>query len=414
MSKSYDIAREVYASYEIDTEKALKQMDEIPVSINCWQLDDLTGFEDFNAVPGGGLAATGAAPGKPASVEAYFKDMNKMLALVPGAKKLALHSIYALTEGRRIPRNRLEPEHFTGWAEYAKEKGIGLDFNPTYFSHPRAASGWTLSSPDASVRAFWIEHGVRCRRIGQYLGSELNMPCVTNHWIPDGSKDTRADTLGPRERLRASLDSIFAAPADGTPNGEPRPESPKNIDSLESKLFGLGCESYTTGSHEFYSNYVATTGKAILCMDTGHYHPTETVSSKLSSYYAFGQRIMLHISRPVRWDSDHVPVMSDEVAAIMQEIKRCDAFGRTFIGTDFFDGSINRIAASVIGARTVKAAVLHALLEPTPLLRKAEEEDNPTKRLVLLEEFKTLPAGLVFAEYCERHGVRAHGWLEEI
>ena len=401
MGKHYEAAREIYARWGVDTEEVLRRMDEIPVSINCWQLDDLTGFEDFDAELSGGIAATGNAPGKPRSVEEYFQSLDKMLSLVPGAKHLALHAVYPLADGKKIPRNELKPEHFARWVDYAKEKGIGLDFNPTYFSHPMLKDGWTLSSPDKAVRDFWVEHGIACRKIGEFFGKELGEVCITNHWIPDGSKDTRIDTLGPRERLRDSLDRIFAESIDRK----------YNIDSVESKLFGLGVESYTVGSHEFYTNYALSTGKAIVCMDTGHFHPTESVAAKLSAYFAFGQEIMTHLSRPVRWDSDHVVTFSDEILAIMQEIKRADAFDRVHLGLDYFDASIDRVSASVIGARSAKKAIITALLEPTEELLKAEAEGNYTRRLALLEEFKLLPSGIVFEEYCDRHGVPGADWM---
>lgn len=404
MSKHYEAAREIYADWGVDTEAALRRMDEIPVSINCWQLDDLTGLENFDAKLTGGIAATGNAPGKPRSTEEYFKNLDQMLSLVPGAKHLALHSIYALTNGANVPRNELRPEHFAPWVSYAKEKGIGLDFNPTYFSHPMSDSGWTLSSADKAVRDFWVEHGISCRKIGAYFGKELGEPCVTNHWIPDGSKDIRVDTLGPRERLVESLNRIFEEPIDRR----------YHIDSVEGKVFGLGMESYTAGSHEFYTNYALTTGKAIVCMDTGHYHPTESVADKLSAYLVFGQEIMMHLSRCVRWDSDHVAIASEDTVSIMQVLKRCGGFDRVHLGLDFFDASINRVAASVIGARSVKKALLTALLEPTEHLMKAEAEADFTRRLALLEEFRLLPAGIVFEEYCERHGMPGANWLESL
>lgn len=405
MGKHYEAARAIYRDWGVDTEAVLEQMDQIPVSINCWQLDDLTGFEDFDAKLTGGIAATGNAPGKPRSIEEYFKNLDKMLALVPGAKHVALHSVYAMpAPGRKPARNELQPEDFSAWVDYAKEKGIGLDFNPTYFSHPMSDSGWTLSSPDKGVRDFWVEHGIACRKIGAYLGKELGQTCVTNHWIPDGSKDIRVDTLGPRMRLIESLDRIFAEPID----------KKYNIDSVEGKVFGLGVESYTTGSHEFYTNYALTTGKAIVCMDTGHYHPTESVAAKISSYIAFGQEIMMHLSRCVRWDSDHVAIASEDTVAIMQELKRCNAFDKVHLGLDFFDASIDRIAASVIGSRSVKKALIMALLEPTDKLMAAEAADDLTRRLALLEEFRMLPAGIVFDEYCERHGVPGSDWMDTL
>ena len=289
-------------------------------------------------------------------------------------------------------------------AVYAREKGIGLDFNPTYFSHPMLRDNWTLASPEKEVRDFWVQHGIACRKIGEYFGRELGEVCITNHWIPDGSKDTRVDTLGPRERLVESLDRIFAEPIDRK----------YNRDSIEGKVFGLGLESYTAGSHEFYTNYALTTGKAMVCMDTGHYHPTESVAAKLSSYFVFGQEIMTHLSRAVRWDSDHVAIVSEDTVAIMQEIKRCNAFDKVHLGLDFFDASIDRVSASVIGARSVKKALMIALLEPTDKLMEAEREGNFTRRLALLEEFKMLPAGIVFDEYCRRHDMPGADWAAKL
>ena len=374
MANQYEAARDIYAAWGVDTEEALRKMDTIPVSINCWQLDDLTGFEDFDAALTGGIAATGNAPGKPKSVEEYFVSLDKMLSLVPGAKHLALHAVYPLTNGVKVPRNEIRPEHFAGWVDYAREKGIGLDFNPTYFSHPMLRDNWTLASPEKEVRDFWVQHGIACRKIGEYFGRELGEVCITNHWIPDGSKDTRVDTLGPRERLVESLDRNFAAPI----------------------------------------NYALTTGKAMVCMDTGHYHPTESVAAKLSSYFVFGQEIMTHLSRAVRWDSDHVATVSEDTVAIMQEIKRCNAFDKVHLGLDFFDASIDRVSASVIGARSVKKALMIALLEPTDKLMEAEREGNFTRRLALLEEFKMLPAGIVFDEYCRRHDMPGADWAAKL
>ena len=304
----------------------------------------------------------------------------------------------------KVPRNEIRPEHFAGWVDYAREKGIGLDFNPTYFSHPMLRDNWTLASPEKEVRDFWVQHGIACRKIGEYFGRELGEVCITNHWIPDGSKDTRVDTLGPRERLVESLDRIFAEPIDRK----------YNRDSIEGKVFGLGLESYTAGSHEFYTNYALTTGKAMVCMDTGHYHPTESVAAKLSSYFVFGQEIMTHLSRAVRWDSDHVAIVSEDTVAIMQEIKRCNAFDKVHLGLDFFDASIDRVSASVIGARSVKKALMIALLEPTDKLMEAEREGNFTRRLALLEEFKMLPAGIVFDEYCRRHDMPGADWAAKL
>lgn len=400
IDRNYETAKEIYAAYGVDTDRVLEKMKEIPLSVHCWQIDDLTGLEDFEGKLTGGIAATGNAGGKPKSVEEYFAQLEQALALIPGKKKVAAHAIYH-TAGKGVDRDQIEPEHFTRWVEFARQMGIGLDFNPTYFSHPRSEDGFTLSSADEENRRFWVEHGKRCRRIGEYFGKELGQTCYTNHWIPDGYKDITVDKLGPRKRLEQSLDEIFAEQID------PR----YNVDSVESKLFGLGSESYVTGSHEFYSNYVAHKKNCIICMDAGHFHPTEVISSKLSSYLAFDQEIMLHVSRPVRWDSDHVTILDDETKAIMEEIARCDAFDKVHIGLDFFDGSVNRIAATAIGGRSAKKAILLALLQPTEELKAAEREGNFTKRLALLEEVKALPFGLVWAKYCQECGCPQDDWI---
>lgn len=399
----YCIARDMYAEYGIDTDSVLSVLNQMPISVHCWQLDDLTGFENFSSALTGGIQVTGNAPGKPENIEEYFVHLDKMLSCVPGATKLALHAIYSIADP--VPqRNAIEPQHFAAWVDYAREKKIGLDFNATYFSHPMATSGLTLTSEDPVVRQYWIEHGIACRRIGEYFGRELGHPCVTNHWIGDGSKDHRVDKLGPRERLADSLDQIFSQPI----------ERKYNIDAVESKLFGIGAESYTPGSHEFYTNYVMQKGNCIICMDAGHFHPTETISDKLSSYLCFGQEVMLHVSRPVRWDSDHVVMLDDETKAIMQEIVRADALEKVHIGTDYFDASINRVAASVIGARNTRKALLYALLQPNQMLMQAEREGNFTRRLALLEEAKTLPFGLVWDMFCEQADVPGSSWILEL
>lgn len=401
VEKNYEIAKEMYAEIGVDTDKVLKTMKETPISIHCWQIDDLTGFENPNAVLSGGIQATGNAPGKPKNKQEYMENLNRALDLIPGAKKLALHAVYLENNGKKIERDEILPEHFKGWVDYAKEKKIGLDFNPTYFSHPLAEDGFTLSSKDEQVRKFWIEHGKRCRDIGEYFGRELGQKCITNHWIPDGYKDNTIDKMGPRLRLIDSLDQIFAKKMDWN----------HNTDSVESKLFGIGSESYVTGSHEFYTNYVTEKKNCILCMDVGHFHPTETVSSKISSYLAFGQELMLHVSRPVRWDSDHVVILDDETKALMAEIVRYDALDKVNIGTDFFDASINRIAATAIGGRNAKKALMLGLLEPTEELIKAEAEDNLTRRLALYEETKSLPFGLVWDMFCEMENVPKSDWI---
>lgn len=404
INRNYEIAKEIYAEYGVDTDKALKIAKTTPISINCWQLDDLTGFENPDMKLSGGIEATGNAPGKPKNKDEYMKNLDTALSSIPGYTKLALHAVYSDTRGKKVERNELEPEHFSFWVDYAKEKNIALDFNPTYFSHKNSESGFTLASKDKMVRDFWIEHGKRCRKIGEYFGKELGVQCITNHWIPDGYKDTTIDKLGPRERLTQSLDEILTEPI-----------NPKyNIDSVESKLFGIGSESYVPGSHEFYSNYVAYRQNCILCMDAGHFHPTEMVSSKISSYLVFNKELMLHLSRPVRWDSDHVISLDDELKAIMEEIVRCNALDKVHIGLDFFDASINRISATIIGARNARKALLLALLEPTKQLVDAELNDNFTKRFALLEETKTMPFGFVWDMLCEQEQVSGPDWLNKV
>lgn len=388
----YEIAKECYREYGVDTEQAIKKLSEVPISVHCWQIDDLTGFEDFHSRLSGGIAATGNMAGKPESQDEYFEQLEKAILQIPGPVKVAAHAVYLDNQGLNIDRNEIEPQHYERWIDFARRHRIGLDFNPTYFSHKMAADRFTLSSADESVREFWIEHGIRARKIGGFFGKELGIPCITNHWIPDGYKDITIDKLEPRKRLYESLNRIFEEPIDPA----------YNIDSVESKLFGLGSESYVTGSHEFYTNYCNLTKKAIVCMDAGHFHPTESVASKLSAYLAFDQEIMLHVSRPVRWDSDHVVIVDEETKAIMEEIVRCGALDKVHIGLDFFDASIDRKRATVLGAVSAKKALLLALLQPEKELKKLEAEGDYTRRLELLEEVKGLPAGFVWEEYCER------------
>lgn len=401
--KNYKTAQEIYSAWGIDTDKVIDTIKNIPISIHCWQLDDLTGFENFDSELSGGIQTTGNAPGKPKNVDEFIEHLNKALSMIPGALKLALHAIYPVTD-EKVERNLIEPENFKFWVNYAKEKNIGLDFNPTYFSHPMADSGLTLTSPDKNVRDYWIEHGIRCRKIGGYFGRELGQTCITNHWIGDGSKDYRIDKVTPRELLIDSLDRIFAEKIDKN----------YNLDSVESKLFGLGVESYTPGSHEFYTNYAMLKDNCIVCMDAGHFHPTEVISDKLSSYLAFDKELMLHVSRPVRWDSDHVVMLDDETKAIMQEIVRSNALDRVHIGTDYFDASINRIAATVIGARNTKKALLYALLQPNSELVEIEAKGDFTRRLAFHEEAKTLPFGLVWDMFCEIEDVPGSDWINKI
>jgi len=403
ITENYETAKEIYAEQAVDTEQALEILHRTPISFHCWQLDDLSGFENPGAELTGGIQTTGNFHGKPGSVDEYIRDLDEAVSYLPGAMKLALHAIYPVSASK-AERNAIEPAHFQFWTDYAKEKKIGLDFNPSYFSHPMADSGMTLSSEDQGVRTYWIEHGIACRKIGAFFGRELGRTCVTNHWIGDGSKDHRIDKMGPRERLADSLDRVF----------EEQINPEYNIDSVESKLFGLGVESYTVGSHEFYTNYTMLKDNCIICLDAGHFHPTESIADKLSAYLCFGKKIMLHISRPVRWDSDHVVMLDDDTKAVMQEIVRCGALGKVFIGTDYFDASINRIAATVIGARNVKKALLYALLQPNDKMMEYERNADNTKRLAVYEESKTLPFGLVWDMFCEREGVPGSDWIGRI
>ncbi|HER33899.1 MAG TPA: L-rhamnose isomerase, partial [Halothiobacillaceae bacterium] len=373
-------------------------------SLHCWQGDDVGGFENPDAGLDGGLAVTGNYPGKARTVEELRADADKALSLIPGTHRFNLHAIYAEMDGRRVDRNALTVEHFAGWIDWAKERGMGLDFNPTFFSHPKAAGGRTLSSDDAGIRRFWVEHGIACRRIGAAMGKALGTPTVTNVWIPDGSKDIPVDRKGPREILARSLDEVFAEPLDPA----------HNLDAVESKLFGIGAESYTVGSHEFYLGYAVSRG-TLLCLDTGHFHPTEVVSDKISAVLMFAKELLLHVSRPVRWDSDHVVILDDELRAIAQQLVRGGYLDRVHIGLDFFDASINRIAAWVIGTRCMIKALLLALLEPVDVLLGAERRGDFTARLTLLEELKTLPFGAVWDYYCLRQSVPVgRAWLEEV
>ena len=402
IARNYEIAKELYGEMGVDTDAVLKKLAQVPISVHCWQIDDLQGWESPAAAMTGGIAATGDAPGKANTPEEFMVNLSKALDLIPGHTKLALHSIYMNKHGKNIRRNEITPAEFAEWVDYAKERGIGLDFNPTYFSHPEFDSSATLTSPDEGVRRFWIEHGIACRKIGDYFGRELGEKCITNHWIGDGSKDICVDKLRPRMILKDSLDQIFAEPLE------------HNIDSCESKVFGLGSEAYVPGSNEFYTEYAAHTGKCIVCMDAGHFHPTETIGPKFSSYLAFGDEIQLHVSRPVRWDSDHVVILDDATKEIMEEIAAYDAYDKVHIGTDYFDASINRIAATAIGARSARRALLLAMLRPMEELKKLEYEGNTTKRLALLEEVKMLPAGLVWDYFCESQNVPGREWIKDL
>ena len=403
IEKAYEAARQAYGEMGVDTNAALDRLAGIPVSLHCWQGDDVGGFENPEAGLDGGLAVTGNYPGKARTIQELRADADKALSLIPGTHRFNLHAIYAETGGKRVERNALGPEHFAGWIDWAKERGMGLDFNPTFFSHPKADSGRTLSSDDEGIRHFWVEHGIACRRIGAAMGKALGTPTVTNVWIPDGSKDIPVDRKGPREVLARSLDEIFAEPLDVT----------YNLDAVESKLFGIGAESYTVGSHEFYLGYAVSRNK-LLCLDTGHFHPTEVVSDKISAVLAYVDELLLHVSRPVRWDSDHVVILDDELRAIAQQLVRSGYLDRVHIGLDFFDASINRVAAWVIGTRCMIKALLLALLEPVEMLVKAERSGDLTARLALVEELKTMPFGAVWDYYCLKQSVPVgRAWLGE-
>ena len=400
---AYKLAKERYAELGVNTETVLEKLAAVPVSLHCWQGDDVGGFEKFGSDLGGGLAATGNYPGKARTPDELRADAEKALALIPGTHRFNLHAFYAEFNGKKVDRTEVGPEHFKGWMDWAKARGIGIDFNPTFFAHPNAADGLTLSHPDKAIRKFWVEHGIRCRQIGAAFGKALGKTCVTNLWIPDGMKDTPVDRKGARERLTTSLDAIFKDKI-----------NPKhNLDSVEGKLFGIGCESFTVGSHEYYLGYAISRG-ILLTLDTGHYHPTETITDKISAVFTYLDEILLHVSRGVRWDSDHVVILNDELQAIAQELVRGDYLGRTHIGLDYFDASINRIAAWVIGVRNMIKALLQAMTEPTAQLQKFEAAGDYSARLALLEEAKTLPFGAVWDYYCLKAGVPAGmDWFDE-
>jgi len=404
VERAYRLAAERYQENGVDTEAAMARLNSVPISLHCWQGDDVRGFEQAGGELGGGLAATGNYPGAARTADELRADAGKALSLIPGRHRFNLHAIYGEFGGRPVDRDEIRPEHFARWIGWAKSLGIGLDFNPTCFSHPKAAGNATLSHPDAGIRSFWIRHAVASRKIGEAMGRALGTPCVTNLWIPDGMKDTPVDRKGPRARLTEALDVVFADPIDPA----------FNRDAVEGKLFGIGVESFTVGSHEFYFGY-ALTRRLLYTLDTGHYHPTETITDKISAVFSFVPEILLHVSRGVRWDSDHVVVLSDDLEAIAQELVRGDYLERTHIGLDYFDASINRVAAWTIGVRNMLKALLKALLEPTDRLRAAERDGDYTTRLALVEEAKTLPFGAVWDRYCERAGVPVgDAWLAEV
>lgn len=390
----YQEAKEIYSKLGVDTEKALETLKNVTISVHCWQGDDVIGFDAGESLSGG-IQTTGNYPGKARTPDELMQDLDKAFSLIPGKKKLNLHASYAIFEnGERAERDSLEPKHFAKWVEYAKERGMGIDFNPTFFSHPMVKDNLTLSSPDEEVRAYWVRHGKCCLKIAQYFAEETGVPCVLNIWIPDGYKDIPADRFSPRARFKKSLDEILDTPYD----------KDKVFVTLESKVFGIGLEAYTVGSAEFCLSYVDSKGITPL-MDNGHYHPTEVVSDKISSMLLFHKNLALHITRPMRWDSDHVVLFDDETREIAREIVRNDALDRVFIATDYFDASINRISAWVTGVRNVSKALLFALLQPNDCLKKMQNENRMTELMVAQEELKTAPFGDVWNEFLCREGV---------
>lgn len=403
VERSYQAAREVYAGLGVDTDAALERLGKVQLSLHCWQGDDVGGFENPGGELTGGIQATGSYPGKARTPDELRADLQKVYSLLPGRHRLSLHAFY-VDYPEKVERNALEPKHFATWIDWAKAQGLSLDFNGTFFSHPKAADGMTLAHADPAIRGYWVEHAVACRHVAAAMGRAQGNPCINNLWIPDGEKDLPADRWSPRQRLLESLDAVFAE------------EIPTTLtkDAVESKLFGIGSESYVVGSLEFYLAY-AVSRKKLLTLDMGHFHPTEQVSDKVSAVLTYVDELLLHISRGVRWDSDHVVLLSDELRAIAEEVVRGNALDRVHFGLDFFDASINRVAAWVIGATAALKALLIALLEPTAMLQRLEAEGDRTARLALMEEMKTMPFAAVWAYHCQKSGVPAGAaWLNEV
>lgn len=405
MSTRYESAKEIYASYGVDTDAAIAKLKEIPVSLHCWQGDDVTGFDHEGPLTGG-IQTTGNYPGKAKTPEELMQDMDMAMSLMPGKKKLNLHACYAIFEdGEYADRDKLEPKYFAKWVEFAKERNMGIDFNPTFFSHEKVKDGLTLSSPDEETRKFWIEHGKACIRISEYMAKETGVPCVMNIWTGDGYKDVPADRMGPRMRYKDSIEQILSESYD------------KNLvkPCVESKVFGIGVEAYTVGSAEFTLSFAATHDGCMPLMDNGHYHPTEVVSDKIPAMLCFYPEIALHITRPIRWDSDHVVLFDDETKEMAKEIVRCDGLDRVYMALDYFDASINRISAWAVGFRSWQKALLSAMITPNDMLKKLQDENKLTELMMMQEEMKTLPFGDIWAEYCEQCNVRADSsWYENV
>lgn len=405
MSMRYESAKEIYAFYGVDTDAAIAKLKEIPVSLHCWQGDDVTGFDHEGPLTGG-IQTTGNYPGKAKTPEELMQDMDMAMSLMPGKKKLNLHACYAIFEdGEYADRDKLEPKHFAKWVEFAKERNMGIDFNPTFFSHEKVKDGLTLSSPDEETRKFWIEHGKACIRISEYMAKETGVPCVMNIWTGDGYKDVPADRMGPRMRYKDSMEQILSESYD------------KNLvkPCVESKVFGIGVEAYTVGSAEFTLSFAATHDGCMPLMDNGHYHPTEVVSDKIPAMLCFYPEIALHITRPIRWDSDHVVRFDDETKELAKEIVRCDGLDRVYMALDYFDASINRISAWAVGFRSWQKALLSAMITPNDMLKKLQDENRLTELMMMQEEMNTLPFGDIWAEYCEKCNVCADSsWYEEV
>lgn len=406
MSTPYTFARDAYAAYGVDTEAAINQALSVPISLHCWQADDVRGLETPKGpVDGGGIMATGSHPGRARNGDEMRADLSKVLTLLPGQHRLNLHAFYAETGDQHVDRDALEPQHFSRWLDWAKQEKIGLDFNPTYFAHPLASSGYTLSHADDAIQNFWIRHGQASRRIAQHFTQELKSPAVNNHWVPDGAKDEPRDRFGFRTRLAAAYDAIFA---------DESIDKSLCIDAVEGKLFGLGSEAFVVGSQEFYSNY-ALSRDLVLCLDLGHYHPTESVADKVSAHLEFHKKLLLHTSRPMRWDSDHVVTFDDQVRNLFLEIARGDAWNRVYVALDFFDASINRLAAYIIGTRATRQAILCGLLDLFPAMAKQPRAFQPYETLAFMEHMRALPWGAVWDELCRRQNVPVGvDWLDDV